>query len=98
MWEEGKGRTRYNWQPGTIFSPPDRWFHQHFNTGTEPVRYLALRWGSRKHIMGEGFRHGSEEPDAQIEYEDEDPEIRKLFGSELVKHGAVSRMSEVTNY
>jgi gentisate 1,2-dioxygenase len=96
MWNEGdKTKGRYNWRAGTTFSPPDMWWHQHFNTGTEPVKYLALRWGSRKHIMGAGFRSGSEDEGNQIEYEDEDPEIAKMFQRELTKNGAVNKMQPI---
>ena len=82
MWPEGSPKERFDWQVGSILVPPDRWFHQHFNTGTEPARYLVQHVNSPliwdKHV--------------QIEYVDEDPEIRKLFESELAKSGINSKM------
>jgi len=52
---------RVNWQDGSLYSPPSGWFHQHFNTGEETVRQLALGLGSHRHrvtfheaISGEG--------------------------------------------
>jgi mannose-6-phosphate isomerase-like protein (cupin superfamily) len=96
MWEEGKPIERYDWRAGTMIVPPEKWFHQHFNTGNEPARYLALhRRVSRKHRSGEKdweVDKNLKEGGNQIEYEDEDPEVRKMFERELDKHGMECRM------
>ena len=72
-------RIKIEWEKHSLFVPPDRWFHQHFNTGKEPARYLPLTPGLEK--------------GTNIEYKDEDPEIRRLFKKELAKTGAPWRMS-----
>jgi quercetin dioxygenase-like cupin family protein len=94
MWEVGKKRERIDWHEWSMFVPPAMWFHEHFNTSVRPVRFLAFHppgmlaypgWsGEGEHFIGKGPN--------QIEYEDEDPEIRKTFEYELVKNGLVSRM------
>ncbi len=48
MWPKGQAIQRYEWKPGSMVVPPADWFHQHFNSGPNPARYLALRWGSKK--------------------------------------------------
>ena len=48
MWQEGKSIERIDWEPGSVFVPPEMWFHQHFNTGKDPVLFLAIGWGSDK--------------------------------------------------
>ncbi len=79
---------RVDWREGSVFSPPSGWFHQHFNTGMEQARQLAFRYSgqSGKYLLGcwrainkEGVRTGVREGGTMIEYEDEDPQIRKDF-------------------
>ncbi len=90
LWQPGHedNKIKIDWKPGSLFGvgltdlPGELWFHQHFNTGSEPARYLVLHVNSPtkrdKHI--------------QVEYTDEDPEIRKLFESELAKSGVETKM------
>ncbi len=95
MWPEGQPRVKVDWQKGSMFVPPDKWFHQHFNTGSEPARYLALREGSRKNLMGRAFKIDQDikKGGDQIEYQDQDPEIEKLFSAELARKGLKSLMA-----
>jgi|SRR5680860_96457 len=98
MWKEGQPKERFDWHRGTVIVPPRDVFHQHFNTGSEPARYLALRWGSNKfrtgkHLSGgEGWYYSISEGGNQIEYEEEDREIRKMFEEELQRKGIELRM------
>ncbi len=89
-YESGNGDkvVRVDWREGSVFSPPSGWFHQHFNTGSEQARQLAFRYSgqSGKYLLGcwrainkEGVRTGVREGGTMIEYEDEDPQIRKDF-------------------
>lgn len=83
---------RVDWKPGTVFGPPNGWFHQHFNLGAEKARQLALRYGSKKHKMGfyvaaqkrdGGVFISVKEGGTLIEYEDEDPNIREIYAAGL---------------
>lgn len=85
---------RIDWAPGSIFSPPANWFHQHFNTGAEPALQLALGCGSYRFPLG--LRVGAMRAGVYtsvkcggtlIEYEDEDPEIRRQYEAELARKG-----------
>jgi mannose-6-phosphate isomerase-like protein (cupin superfamily) len=97
-YQDGHGDqvVRVDWKPGTAFGPPNGWFHQHFNLGSERARQLALRYGSRKHKLGfyvaaqkrdGGVFNSIKEGGTLIEYEDEDPEIRRIYEAELKKKG-----------
>ena len=75
--------------------PPNMWFHQHFNTGTTPARYLAF-----KH-EGVAIRNAQGVPKAwisqriggdQIDYADESAEVRACSRDALAEHGLEPKM------
>ena len=95
MWPEGEEPRRYDWGVGSMVVPPNLWFHQHFNTGTTPARYLAF-----KHEVV-SIRNAQGVPKAwisqrvggdQIDYADEKPVVRTLFAEALAKNGLESKM------
>jgi len=97
MWPEGEKPRRYDWREGTLIVPPNMWFHQHFNTGTTPARYLAFKQ------EGVAIRNAQGVPKAwiskrvggdQIDYADEAPEVKQWFAEALSRHGIKSRMDE----
>ena len=99
MWRDGEELKRYNWRAGSLLVPPERWFHQHFNIGAEPARYLALKPFSSREPAGLRKQWGTSESvkqgGDQIEYEDEDPLIRNMFGEELARRGVKNAMTGV---
>jgi oxalate decarboxylase/phosphoglucose isomerase-like protein (cupin superfamily) len=95
MWPEGEEPRRFEWKEGTMIVPPNMWFHQHFNTGTTPARYLAFK------AEGVSIRNAQGVPKAwisrrvggdQIDYADESPRIRESFSAALTKAGLEPRM------
>lgn len=99
MWPEGEKIQKYDWHEASLFVPPEMWFHQHFNVGSEPARYLALKPFSSRKFPGLSKQFGPSESTkaggGQIEYEDEDPAIRQMFEGELSKRGYQSRMDQL---
>jgi hypothetical protein len=92
---------RVDGKPGAMVVPPNGWFHQHFNCGISPARYLAFRWNSQKYYFSLGVAMEGEGTDVsvklgggQIEYEDEDPRIHDLFAETLKRSGTESPMVE----
>ena len=73
------------------------WFHQHFNTGTTPARYLAFKY------EGVAIRNAQGVPKAwiskrigghQIDYADESQEVRTIFADALTEKGLESQMAQ----
>jgi oxalate decarboxylase/phosphoglucose isomerase-like protein (cupin superfamily) len=88
---------RVDWKRGGLIVPPNNWFHQHFNGGADPARYMAFRWGSQKHefVFDPGEADLSEKlGGAQIEYEDEHDWIHDTFAETLSKSGTKSKMHD----
>ncbi len=97
MWPEGEEPRRYDWQVGSMIVPPNLWFHQHFNTGTTPARYLAFKHETVSIRNAQGVpkawisrRVGGD----QIDYADETPVVRTMFVQELAKRGLEPRMDK----
>ena len=91
MWPEGREKLVIPWREGSIFVPPNRWFHQHFNLGGEPARYLAFHAPPQLMMSAEKIEDAQRD---QFEYPDEDPSIRQRFETELAKRGLTSLMPE----
>ncbi|TME67984.1 MAG: cupin domain-containing protein [Chloroflexi bacterium] len=101
-WEGETELRRFDWKHGCVFAPADRLFHQHFNVSAEPARYLAIAFGglryptlADKRATFMGMDVSVKEGGRQIEYEDEDPRIRRIYEDELRKRGIPSRMDAV---
>ena len=87
MWPPGGPFVRFDWRKGSLFVPPEGWYHSHFTTSKEPARHLALRSGLR----GVGtlwLPTVSEKEGGHImEHEDEPPEVRTMYEADLAKEG-----------
>jgi oxalate decarboxylase/phosphoglucose isomerase-like protein (cupin superfamily) len=101
--EQSEKVVELNWKDGSVYCPPGGWFHQHFNVGTTPARQLAIRFGGRIHPTGfataakrhdEGVLVSVRNGGTLIEYEDEDPEIRRRFETALKSRGVRCEMPE----
>jgi len=95
--EDRSDMVKCDWQFGSmVIVPSDNCLHQHFNTGTNRARYLALRPGDMGLYSpgggGQSNYTSVKVEGGQIEYEDEDREIHKIFEKDLKAHGAPCRM------
>ncbi len=90
-WNWGKELVEFPWKDGTVYTALNSFWHQHFNTGPEAVRYLAITHG-RYHV---GLRaRPSPKRDAtlkefgdEMNYEDEEAWVREKFQEQCGKRG-----------
>jgi quercetin dioxygenase-like cupin family protein len=87
LWFEGEEPRRVDWKDGSVISPMGGEFHQHFNTGPNEARYLALRLGELDPRRRQGLPYDEREIDG-IRYEDEDPAIYDGYVAECARTGA----------
>jgi len=85
-WQDGHADevVQVQWGPNSIYAPPDGWFHQHMSTGKMPARHVACYGGSNPLATARdrddsGVVTSAREGGRMIEYEDEDPEVRRYF-------------------
>lgn len=100
-WREGDpALRRVDWKFAMLHSPGDDEWHQHFNVSDRGGRYLAMSYGGYRYPFTEANRrnilhHYEVKSRIQIEYEDEDPRIPRIFEEERRKWAARSRRAEV---
>ena len=96
---------KFEWCEGSVYCPPGGWFHQHFNVGSDIARQLAVRYGSRLYPVGfklaakrqeDGVYMDIKKGGTLIEYEDEDPEIRRGYEAALKREGVAMQMPGVS--
>ncbi len=110
LWFEGdEDFLRIDWKHGVVFPPADRQFHQHFNTSQNPARYLATGVGGLRYPLTKdkrrsliGLKPGEKgavstsikEGGDQLEYEDQDPRIHKIWLEEMNKNNVDPKMDK----
>ncbi len=104
LWYDGDSEfVELPWRHGIMYTPPFWMFHQHFNTGHIPARYLACAIGSARYpfislrrVSNEGGGSTSvKQGGRQIEYEDQDHRIHRKFLEAIQKTGVPSKMSDI---
>jgi hypothetical protein len=104
LWYEGEEEfVRIDWDHGVVVTPPEQMFHQHFNTGDTPSRYLAIQFGTvrypirqvKKDTWGGRVDKSVEEGGAQLEYENQDPRIHRMWLDEMDRNGVPSEMGDI---
>ena len=106
---EKEERIRCDWSEGSLYlsgAGPGLWLHQHFNVGQTPAAYLVLgvnssrrfatsRWNAEVRTDRNTADISEKEGGIQTEYEDENPEVHRIFEAELAKRGVECRMQSL---
>jgi len=93
---------RVAWRQHSIYSPPNAYYHQHFNAGSTPARHIAV-YGAKLPLGVHDLYDGDQwigmvsdrEGGTLIDYEDEDPQIRRDFEQTLQARGITCTMPAV---
>jgi mannose-6-phosphate isomerase-like protein (cupin superfamily) len=100
MWPDTlENNVEIHWKPGALFVPPGQWWHQHFNTGSDPARYLAIRWGGNKwkltaYLDNQDVDKDTSQGGNQIGYEDQDPRVHRTYLERCKASGVPVKMDE----
>jgi quercetin dioxygenase-like cupin family protein len=110
---DNEPRIRCDWNEGSLYlsgAGEGLWLHQHFNVGQTPATYLVMNQGlSRKYakdrwqanlstVLRRAEVSQKEEGGIQVEYENEDPEIHRIYEEELRKRGLTCYMKSMSPY
>ena len=78
---EGEEPTRVDWKDGSMLSPKAGEYHQHFNTGPTPARYMKIRLSA----LDPEYWNGN--LPEQVDYEDQGPWVYDMYAEECAKNG-----------
>ncbi len=81
------------WKEGTLLVPPLQWYHQHFNSGKTPARFVKLG-GWNNDLYPFTTTLVSDPGRTDIDYPDEDPKVRQIFAERLTAAGGEFKMPE----
>jgi hypothetical protein len=99
VWEEDvRDFNRTDWRNGIIYAPPGMAFHQHFNAGAVPARFVDVQLGSlhypmfrqRRAAYGDSAVYAS--GSATISFSEQDPCIHKMWLDAIAGKGVTPRM------
>ena len=93
---------KVEWGNFSVYTPPDNWYHQHFNTSNVEARQLKI-YEATNHsavlnlndVIARPTVVSQRDGGLLIEYRDEDPEIRRRFESDLAKEGVECTMPQM---
>ena len=110
MWfDDDEDFLRIDWKHGMVFPPADKQFHQHFNTAGTAARYLATGVGSNRFPFTTDIRAAMspagqigkasgatsiKDGGDQIEYEDQDPRIHRMWLDALARNNVSQKMGK----
>lgn len=89
MWPEGAEKEDHviaPWREGSVFVPPNQWYHMHVNFGA--VENRQLRIFPPQPLMN----YTAPDPRKYIPFTEEEPWIRQMFEEETAKRGLTSLM------
>ncbi len=89
-WSKASEKMRYERHEVSVSGYPDPWYHQYFNIGNAPFRSMGTLYGfgpTRPVWVGAGIKRSIAEGGDQVMFDEEDPEILRLFMEELKKEG-----------
>jgi hypothetical protein len=100
LWMPGEERRKVPWHDGSVLSPMAGEYHQHFATGRDPARFVALRLGAldlerhERKVTEFNPLHWAGNPQSigGIPYEEEDPAIYAEYAAECAANGVEVRL------
>ena len=107
-WQDGHADqvALVEWGPNSIYAPLDGWYHQHMSSGRVPARHVAIYGAGGSPMTTRVPGDGGDETNTRfipvreggvlIDYEDEDPEVRRYFIEANRKEGVECAMPPVT--